>query len=83
MRADKLEKIELSYRAKAESAVKKQHQLEKQKKGYHIDAHGKCTFIEKIKTEKLPKTIRQPLKVDLSKKLVKGANIHDMLYEKV
>ena len=54
MRADRLEKIEFSYREKAENAVKRKHHLDKQKKSYHIDAHGKCIFIEKIKTEKLP-----------------------------
>ena len=69
----------MSYRQKADNAVKRQHQLDKQKQSYHIDAHGKCTFIEKIKTEKLPETLKQPLKVDLTKRPVKGANMHETL----
>lgn len=53
-RADKLDKIEMSYREQAENGLKLQKQLEKQNLSYHIDLHGKCTFIEKIKYEKLP-----------------------------
>jgi hypothetical protein len=56
--------------------------LDKQDQSYHIDAYGKCTFIQKIKTEKLPATIRQPIKVDLSKKPIKGVNMHEMLFKK-
>ena len=46
--------------------MKKQIMLDKQDKPYHIDSHrDSVTFITSIKADRLPPTLKQPLRVNL------------------